>query len=166
VKRDVVIDGDIARVPLTLGYEAVIDAADVPLVVGYDWSVMRSKGKRYARRNHWTKDKQTTILLHRVIAGAAVGAHVDHEDGDGLNCRRNNLRSATHQQNCMNSRMRSTNRSGFKGVNKHTLCNKFVAQICTRGVRQYLGLFNTAEEAHAAYCRASAEQHQAFGRTA
>ena len=32
VKRPIRIDGEVAYVPLTMGYEALIDAADVPLL--------------------------------------------------------------------------------------------------------------------------------------
>ena len=35
--RQIRVDGNIAYVPLTRGYEAVIDAADVPLVEGWNW---------------------------------------------------------------------------------------------------------------------------------
>lgn len=160
--RAPVIDGDIARIPLSQGCWAIIDVADLPLVAAHVWTVMHVGRTSYARR--CVKGK--TILLHRVIFGADESVRVDHEDGDGLNCRRSNMRPATYAQNNCNTRLRSDNKAGFKGVRKHSQCNKFQASICTNGVRTYLGLFSTAEEAHAAYCKASAEQHQQFGRTA
>jgi hypothetical protein len=157
-----VIDGAVARIRLSQGYEAIVDLADLHLVAPFTWTVMHSARTSYARRTV----KGKTILLHRVVFGGDQAVRVDHRDGDGLNCRRSNLRAATYAQNNRNTRLRSDNKSGFKGVRKHSQCNKFQASICTDGIREYLGLFTTAEEAYAAYCAASAEQHQQFGRTA
>lgn len=160
IPRAIIIRGDIAIVPLSQGREAIIDVADIPLVAPHTWTVMHVGRTSYARRCV----KGRTILLHRVIFGAAPSVRVDHKDGDGLNCRRSNLRPATYAQNNRNTRLRCDNKAGFKGVRKHTLCNKFVASITTAGVTQYLGLYPTAEEAYAVYCKASAEQHKEFGR--
>lgn len=156
------IDGDIARIQLSQGYEAIVDLADLPLVESFVWTVMHSARTSYARRT----EKGKTVLLHRVVMGADKASRIDHRDGDGLNCRRSNLRVATAAENNRNTRLRRDNQLQLKGVRKHSLCNKYQAAICTAGVRKYLGLFNTAEEAYAAYCAASAEQHKDFGRTA
>jgi hypothetical protein len=164
MKRQIIVDGEIARVPLTLGRFAIIDAEDVPRVEGHDWSSLFVRGKWYARRNKWTKDKQITVLLHRVILNAPDDMHVDHRDGDGLNCRKLNLRLATQQQNNLNTSKKRNSSSSFKGVRKHSMANRYVADICANGVRKYLGCFKTAEEAYAAYCAASAELHGEFGR--
>ena len=43
-----------------------------------------------------------------------------------------------------------TNTSGYRGVSRHT-SGKWQAEIKTNGVRTYLGLFSTAEEAAKAY---------------
>lgn len=37
MKRPIRIEGDVAYVPLTQGYTAIIDAGDVPLVEGRSW---------------------------------------------------------------------------------------------------------------------------------
>lgn len=125
VKRQIIIEGDVARIPLTHGKFAIIDAEDVPRVAGYDWSALLVRGKWYARRSKWTKEKQTTILLHRVILNAPDDKHVDHRNGDGLDCRKLNLRLATQQQNNLNVRKHRDNSTGFKGVRKHSLCSKY-----------------------------------------
>ena len=167
MKRQIIIEGDIARVPLTQGMEAIIDAADAHLVAGYDWSVMHSARTSYARRNQWTPEKQHTILLHRVILGVPAGVRVDHRDGDGLNCRRTNLRPATCAQNNVNTRPHCDNRCGLKGVSRaDTKSLKFKASIQAGGIRRHLGLFDTPEAAHAAYCAASAIHKPELGRTA
>lgn len=164
MKRQIIVTGEVARVPLSQGFFALIDAADVALIEGWDWSVMHSARTSYARRNDWCGGRQKSVLLHRVIFGADDDVRVDHRSGDGLDCRRDNLRAATYQQNNLNTRMHSDNRCGFKGVRQHSpRC--FSAQIQSGGIRRYLGAFETAEAAHAAYCAASAIYHHEFGRT-
>ena len=53
--REIVIDGNIAYVPLTKGKVAIIDAEDIPLVEGWNWTaVKRNDGETfYAARNHY-----------------------------------------------------------------------------------------------------------------
>ncbi len=164
--RRIVVQGDIARIPLSRGLVAIIDAADVPLVESFTWSALHSKRTSYARRNEVRDGRQHTVLLHRVIVAAPNGAHIDHRNGDGLDCRRANLRLATQQQNNFNVRGHCDSASGIKGVRKHSLCDKYQATISAAGVRRHLGLFATAEEAQAAYRAASLALHGEFGRAA
>ena len=164
--RPIAIDGELARIPLSGGHVAVIDAADLPRIEAHTWSALLTKGKVYARRTIRIDGKQRTELLHRVVMDAPPEVNVDHEDGDGLNCRRSNLRLATQAQNALNTKLRSDNKAGFKGVRKHSQCNKFQASIAVGGKRRHLGLFDTAVQAHAAYCAASVELHGEFRRTA
>lgn len=166
-KRPIVVDGDIAYVPLTRGLVAVIDAEDVHLVEGWNWSVLTVRsGLRYARRNMVRVGvPQKTILLHRVVMRAKDSdLSIDHKNGDGLDCRKSNLRFASQQQNCFNSRPRQS-ATGVKGVRKHSLCNKFTSSIGIDGKSYYLGIFDTIELAQAAYAAASARLHREFGRT-
>lgn len=88
---------------------------------------------------------------------------------DHINCIRNdnricNLRDATHHQNMMNSRIRSHNKCGFKGVYKSR--NKYRAQISFFGKRVLLGYFETPEMAHEAYAAAAKKLHGDFSRIA
>lgn len=77
---------------------------------------------------------------------------------DHINCVRDdnrieNLRECTRFENMQNRRFPAkTNRLGLLGVTKHY--NKFRAAITKNGVKTYLGLFDTAESAHAAYMAA------------
>jgi hypothetical protein len=103
--------------------------------------------------------------MHRVILGCPDILSVDHKDGDGLNNRRENLRLATQSQNMHNQRINRANKTGFKGVSLHKVSGKWIAQIGLKGKTNYLGLFASPEEAHAAYCRASDQYHGDFGRT-
>lgn len=161
VLRPIRIEGNLAYVPLTQGMQAVIDAADVPLVDGHNWCAMRAREKFYAGTRVVRADgRQTTLLMHKALTGFDL---TDHRDGDGLNNRRKNLREATHSQNIQNQGRSRRNTTGFKGV---SLCKgRFKATIGFEGKAHYLGNFGTPEAAHAAYCAASLKLHGEFGRT-
>ena len=157
---EVRIDGNTAYVSLSNGLVAVIDAVDVALVSGHRWHVVPGKSTNYAARQKTTNRRQKTFSMHREI----LGGHcmVDHVDGNGLNNRRANLRPATPAQNAQNARRRSDNTSGLKGASRQGIY--WQARISSGGKAIYLGLFKTAEEAHAAYCSASKNLHGEFGR--
>jgi hypothetical protein len=161
--RQIRIEGNIAFIPLTKGYEAVIDAADVHLVEGWNWHADVKRNTVYAGRSG-PRPEQRKIHLHRAIMGDPDGLEIDHIDGDGLNNRRANLRAATHGQNQRNRGAQSNNSSGFKGVSWDKPTGKWRAQIEVNGKNKHLGRYNTPEAAHAAYCKASDVLHGEFGR--
>lgn len=160
--RPIRIEGQLAYVTLTKGYEAVIDAVDAPLVSASNWSAALDKGQPYARRGVRTGGP---LSMHRLIVGAKMGEMVDHKDGNGLNNRRSNLRIVSAIENAWNVKRKANNTSGFKGVYWNCHHNRWVASISIRGKRIYLGHFKTPESAHVAYCEASAKHHGEFGRT-
>lgn len=170
--REIVINDNIAYVPLTRGKFAIIDAEDVHLVEGWNWTaVKRSDGKTfYAARNQYLgggrrSAKSKYVRMHRIIAGVADDVLVDHRDGDGLNNRRGNLRAATPVQNQQNSGIRKDNKSGFKGVGWHKAANGWVANITLNGKRKHLGVFPSAEAAYEAYLKAAKTEFGEFMRS-
>lgn len=171
--RPILIAGDVAFVPLTLGYAATIDAVDAPLVAGRNWSAQVAKKANgdiatvYARSWNVADDgKRTVTPLHRLILAPGKLVPIDHIDGDGLNNRRRNLRTATPSQNSMNRGKRTDNTSGYKGVHKCKRSGRFQAYITAKGARRHLGWFSNAEDAYASYLRASADVHGDYGRAA
>jgi hypothetical protein len=163
--RPIRICGDVAYVTLTRGYEAIIDAADVPLVEGRNWYALVQSHSVYVVRKGKRGSELRSVYLHRVIMGDPNGLQIDHKDGDGLNNRRYNLRVATKFQNMHNMRISRRNTSGFKGVSWDAAACKWRAWIGLNRKRKHLGVFDSPEEAHAAYCRASEKYHGEFGRT-
>jgi hypothetical protein len=161
--RPIRIEGDVAYVTLTRGYEAIIDAADVPLVEGWNWHAVPEWSTFYARRTDYKNGKKT-VQMHRVIINCPDGFEVDHINGDGLNNRRFNLRIATKSQNQSNRGPQVDNKSGIKGVYWCKSKLKWVAGIKLNKVRRALGVFDTPEAAHAAYIAASKKLHGEFGR--
>lgn len=168
--RHIRIEGNIAYVPLTKGYEATIDAADVPLVDGRNWTArLKIKanggfGNVYAVRATYNGGKQSIVWMHRLIANTEIGMETDHIDGNGLNNKRDNLRSATGAQNNRNRRVTIRNTSGAKGVHWHKPRQKWLAQIRFDGEHHHLGLFRCRTAAAMAYAIASQKLHGEFGR--
>jgi len=75
---------------------------------------------------------------------------------------RANLRIATNAQNQHNSRQRSDNTSGTKGVSWYKRDRKWQAKIKVDRKLYHLGFFSRIEDAAAAYARASQELHGEF----
>jgi len=94
--------------------------------------------------------------MHRLIMGAEPGdPQVDHENQNGLDCRRHNLRFITHAGN---QRNKSTwNRCGIKGIYK-TPSGKYGARITINYKVFHIGTFTTPEEAGAAHQAATEKQ--------
>jgi hypothetical protein len=91
---------------------------------------------------------------------------IDHINRVKTDNRIANLREATRNQNNRNVGIKRSNKTGFKGVIFHSQSkHKFVAQITVNGKTRYLGIFDTPEEAHAAYVAASEEHHGEYGVT-
>jgi hypothetical protein len=76
---------------------------------------------------------------------------IDHINGNKSDNRFQNLREATQQQNVLNVGKRARNSSGYKGVSFSKAAQKYEARYRFNKTSEYLGLFNTAYEAHVAY---------------
>ncbi len=165
--RPIRVEGGVAYVPLTRGYEAVIDAEDVNIVSGVLWHVTPGRRTAYAFGRVKIDGVLVRTSIHRLIASPSDGFVVDHIDGNGLNNRRSNLRLATISQNAHNTTMeRANNSSGVKGVYWHKKCAKWYARISKDSKRISLGFFDNIEDASACYLNAVKEFHGEFGRTA
>jgi hypothetical protein len=110
-------------------------------------------------------DIGANMLAYAIMTGEWSPVDVDHHNTDKADDTWSNLRSATRRQNQYNVGLRSSNTSGYKGVSYSKHNGKYVALIRANGKRHYLGYFDTAEEAHEAYCKAAAELHGEFART-
>jgi hypothetical protein len=155
--RPVRIEGQLAYVPLTQGYEAVIDVDDARLVDGFNWYAKEDRrrdgtlGCVYAQRNEYLgARKQRTVHMHRVIMFAARGEEVDHRDRDGLNNTRSNLRIAEKSTNQRNKGVPCNSSSGHVGVVWNKDVSKWQVSIGVDGARKYIGLFLNIGDAIAA----------------
>lgn len=107
----------------------------------------------------------TSYLAHRLAWLYALGdwpsLDVDHRDGNRANNSFLNLREASDSENAQNRAIRSDNSSGFPGVSWHKRAQAWQSKIGINGRRMFLGIFETPEEASAAYLLAK-ERHHSF----
>ena len=104
------------------------------------------------------------VLAYVYMNGKYPENEIDHDNGNSSDNRWINLRPATRSQNLMNTKIRKDNRSGFRGVSFSKASSKWQAQICVNNKRFHLGLFNTPQEAHEAYCAAALKYFGEFSR--
>ena len=131
------------------------------------WYVRLEKSGKVGaiRSNEKINGKHKTILLHRKILKISdKNIVIDHIDGNPLNNRLSNLRICSQNDNNKNASIRKDNTSGYKGVYFDKISNKWKSSIQSNKKRIILGLFNTPEEAYAAYCEASKKYHGEYGR--
>lgn len=106
-------------------------------------------------------------LVHRICFAMAHGYwpdDVDHENNVRDDNRLDNLRDAGK---LMNNKNRSVVRAknGLKGAFVHSTTGRFFSQIAVQGQCQYLGSFETIEDAARAYDLAAIRLHGEFART-
>lgn len=108
------------------------------------------------------------LLAHRVIFAMTNGrwpdADLDHINGNRRDNRPANLREATFAENNRNTGIGKNNTSGAKGVSTFQRGRKWRATCQVNGVSNYLGRFDTAEEAAAAVRAFRERNHGEFAR--
>jgi hypothetical protein len=141
---------------------ALIDATDWERVLDIGrrsrWHAMEAPSARtlYVCR-HIGRGPGSLIMLHRVLLELATDdpSFVDHQNRDGLDNRRTNLRLASRSQNGRNRIGHS--KTGYKGVALHSRSGKYQARIRIGGCLRHLGTFPTPEVAARAYDTAARE---------
>jgi hypothetical protein len=147
---DRVIGPSIAYVPLTKGYYALIDSWRADFVETWNWYY--SDGR--ACRTPCVSEKGRSMKLHAALFPcSAAGQYRDHINGNSLDNRAANIRICTHQQNLFNTKRRTDNSTGYKGVSKISGSAKFAAHIRINGKTRYIGTYITAQDAHKAYAK-------------
>lgn len=146
-------DLEYRTIKLTRGQSTVVDAADFEELSKYKWQASWSptSKKFYATRSEYIGNyKRKHIRMNRQVMGFPPGI-VDHADRNTLNNRRSNLRVATTSQNQFNSKVRSTNKCGIKGIYFITKEKRWCAEIKVNGKTRRLGRYRTSDEAAASY---------------
>jgi hypothetical protein len=112
---------------------------------------------------------KTLFMAHRLAYAHFYGLDpetgIDHADGDRLNNAIANLRPATKSQNAINSRVRSDNKAGVRGVSWRRNRAKWRARIKVDGREIALGCFEKIADADAAYVAAARRYHGEFSRS-
>jgi len=111
--------------------------------------------------------KTETIYLHKLIAEKFLTTHksgsrrlVGAKNGDKLDCRLENI---LYRSRSVASRQRKTSsKTGYTGVYREH--NRYRAVISIKGKSIHIGMFDTAEEAAAAYNKVSKETYGEEGK--
>ncbi len=154
---------------LTKGKITVVDADEYDKLNSVKWQFQATN--KYPDIGYATRGNTqlTKYSMHRVITNAPKGMHVDHENGDRLDNRRQNLRVCTPGENIINMQLLPRNTSGFKGVTTgYTRVDGTKSWRAALGIdnkRVALGSFLTAEDAARAYDAAAIEEFGEFART-
>jgi hypothetical protein len=108
------------------------------------------------------------VLAHRLawmyVHGEWPDKAIDHINGDRNDNRLSNLRLANSSENAINGKVRSTNKSGYRGVSWDKGKSKWVARLVKDGKQHVLGRFHTKEDAYQVYCEAAKRLHGEFSR--
>lgn len=136
---------------------AIIDKENVDLCKKYRWW-LDSKG--YVQ----TKNCGENFFLHNFILGREASCKIqpDHKNRIKHDCRKNNLRLCTSNENKHNVGVRCSNTSGFIGVYFHKQSKKWVAAIRFNGKSCHIGCFDDPIDAAKARDRKAIEMHKDF----
>lgn len=151
------------------GHVALIDDLDSWLLF-FSWHARRRYNGDgfYAARGLKSPTGDGASYLHREVMGLgslrdSAGVEVDHINGNGLDCRRSNLRLASRTENMRNMKLPKHNTSGFKGVS-WLPSGRWRAAIRSNRKTMHLGVFENIEEAAHAYDSAARELFGEFAR--
>lgn len=136
-----------------------------PAIAGEDAGCPNGKGYILVGFN------RMQILAHRIVWALhhdVVPDHLDHENGNGMDNRVENLRECTQSKNNQNMKPRSKKHGTRKGVTMWSSkgITYYRARIVVDKKEISLGYFDTEQEAYDAYCKAAAERFGAFARAA
>lgn len=135
----------------------IIDDADKAQVLQHTWHVQINSRRKAVYAG--THIDGRTITLQKFLTSYN---QTDHVNGNGLDCRRRNMREATKTQNMCNRGKQKNNSSGFKGVTFHKTTKKWTAQIWAEGQKKYLGEYFSKKQAALAYNDAALKFHGEF----
>lgn len=157
-------------------YYALVDDSDYESLIKHTWSVHHKGNTSYAV----TKVDGKQIKMHRMILGLTdPKIFTDHEDGNGLNNQKYNIRECSNSENQKN-KIKKTGLSKYKGVTWITRrykrkskstgemimheSSKWEATIKTTEKYVYLGRFINEIDAAKAYDAAAKIHHGEFAK--
>jgi len=158
----------------------MLDIQKVKELLSYDpksgfftWNVDRTGGvKTGDRAGYINRDGYRAIKVqgklyaaHRIaflMMHGYLPKTIDHIDRDRDNNAISNLRECSESQNQFNKSALKSNTSGKKGVTWNKSAGKWQAQSTHAGKQNYLGIYDSLEEASDAYQNFCSQKHGEF----
>lgn len=136
-------------ISLTQGKVAIVDDEDYEELNKHKWYAQRRATNYYAVRNVRDGFGKYTLQMHRQILGLIPGDGkiCDHINRVTLDNRTSNLRIVNKAGNNRNHNGYSHNTSGHNGVSWNKNRHKWEAYVHTNSKCNYLGVFESLEDA-------------------
>ena len=151
------LNSDAKLIRLDKGLFAQVDEEDFEYLNQFRWHAAYGYSCYYAVRTVRAKGKRATVGMARVILGLTdPKLAAEHEDRNGLNNRRYNLRIATNQENSINQ-VGCNKTSQYKGVHYDKERGKYIAQIKINYKTTHLGRYSNEMDAAKAYDKKAKE---------
>jgi len=137
------------KIKLTQGKYALIDNEDYDRINQYKWFTRKDGQNFYAvKKLYILNGKRRNVSMHQIIMGnTPKNKEIDHIDRNGLNNQKKNLRFVTHQENMVNQRVRTTNKTGFRGIDYNKQHQKYRVRIMLNGKSIFMGYFKNLKDA-------------------
>lgn len=139
-----------------------------------DGELFRKDSKNRLKRVGCESDHAIVVMIDNVLHSVhkivwilhhgeiPTGLRIHHCNGNRFDNRIENLTLATLADSVRSAGFRKSNTTGFKGVCRHKQSGKWRACIKVNRVQKHLGLFDSKEDAHLAYCQAAIKYHGDF----
>lgn len=149
---------------LTQGKHAIVDDDLYEWLNQWNWYYKKATSGEggYACRNEYMP-KHITVRMHVVVNQTPAGMATDHINGNKLDNRRANLRSANRVQNGFNQAVRRNNTTGFKGITWHKRDQHYRVQIRV-GDKRIIRGFKELNDAVAFRDETYKKYHKEFAR--
>jgi len=142
-------------IPLTKGLRAIVSPEDYDRLSNFNWYMSKARHTIYAQcavKSNTVSRRQRHISMHREVLGVFDDRFVDHQNHNGLDNRRSNLRIATAAENGWNRKKTSAKcTSQFKGVCWWKKGSKWRTQGTHNGKQVIIGEFENEIDAAKAY---------------
>lgn len=137
----------------------IVDEEDFEFVKRFKWSLEKGKSTYYAITDIGGK----VIRLHQLLLPSEdINITPDHKNGNGLDCRRENLRLANKVQQAQNRSKKAGTLHKYKGVSFRS--GRFQARIIVNGKTISLGNFLSQVSAARAYNEAAVKYFGEFAK--
>lgn len=151
------------EIKLNHGKTALVDDEDFERISQYHWSAQYCKGTWRATTTKHINGKPHRYKMARMVMNVTdKKVKVSAINHNALDCRKDNLRLATHAQTCYTQR-KTRGSSKYKGVSYHKTREQYRAYIQYDGKMMWLGWYGTDENAAGrAYNEAAIKYHGEF----